>query len=504
MENLFELLPEYDKNNIKTYIEYYVESDGAEVELDKALRFWSQEKGALYSLFGNSFILKKQVSFSRPDNEIEEDIWRECLHYNSKGYPFYNAFLTIINDKSKNREISFDIKYNIKYGILNEIALKSNIYNGESFELDGVKVKNGTKIMRILQKFANVWNLSEEFENFRIAHSQTVNTKKLQGELCLSIHPLDYMTMSDNASGWSSCMSWGEDGCYKAGTVEMMNSSCVIVAYLTSDKEFEFKSGYFWNNKKWRELFIVNKDIISAVKGYPYRHTELEKIVLNWLSELAKTNWNMNFVHSERKVSYRTEYMYNDIIDGIDDNRRLLNENCANEEGKLIINYSGISSCVFCGSADISSETFLTCNHCNGRVQCCRCEDYISIEDAYLEGDNYYCECCHDELKQHCEVCDLFYFSEEEPATVKVKISKDYYITIECCEDCVSMLYNNQYYNGKIHNIDYYTGYYIDGSLLTNKGRKYFFNLKENEDISILAVEYYPRHISCNMKNLIF
>ena len=38
--------------------------------------------------------------------------------------------------------------------------------------------------------------------------------------------------MSDNNSGWESCMSWRNNGCYRRGTVEMMNSPYVIVAYL--------------------------------------------------------------------------------------------------------------------------------------------------------------------------------------------------------------------------------------------------------------------------------
>lgn len=89
----------------------------------------------------------------------------------------------------------------------------------------------------------------DEFEEFRICQSMCTNTTALEGKLCLSIHPLDYMTMSDNACDWSSCMSWQEDGCYRMGTVEMMNSPCVIVAYLESSHPMYFSREATWNSK---------------------------------------------------------------------------------------------------------------------------------------------------------------------------------------------------------------------------------------------------------------
>ena len=76
--------------------------------------------------------------------------------------------------------------------------------------------------MRVLSKIATAYNLPG-FEDFRIAQSLVTNQANLKGYITLSIHPLDYMTMSDNNCGWDSCMSWQEEGCYRQGTVEMMN-----------------------------------------------------------------------------------------------------------------------------------------------------------------------------------------------------------------------------------------------------------------------------------------
>ena len=44
---------------------------------------------------------------------------------------------------------------------------------------------------------------------------------------------------------------------------------------------------YSWNNKKWRQLFYINKDIICSGKSYPYFSKD---ITLYLLDEIKKTN----------------------------------------------------------------------------------------------------------------------------------------------------------------------------------------------------------------------
>ena len=42
--------------------------------------------------------------------------------------------------------------------------------------------------------------------------------------------------MSDNDYGWDSCMGWMNEGEYRLGTVEMMNSPCIVVAYIDGEE----------------------------------------------------------------------------------------------------------------------------------------------------------------------------------------------------------------------------------------------------------------------------
>ena len=88
-------------------------------------------------------------------------------------------------------------------------------------------------------------------------------------------------------------MSWDECGDYRIGTVEMMNSKNTIVAYLKGDTEmtrayntYTKNYNFKWNNKKWRELFVIDEATLLGIKGYPYAHSELEAQVFNWIKEL--------------------------------------------------------------------------------------------------------------------------------------------------------------------------------------------------------------------------
>ena len=54
-----------------------------------------------------------------------------------------------------------------------------------------------------------------------------------------------------------------DEGSYRLGTVEMMNSPMVICAYLSGKNQMDINGVYEWNSKKWRAWAIV-----SALKRF--------------------------------------------------------------------------------------------------------------------------------------------------------------------------------------------------------------------------------------------
>ena len=254
----------------------------------------------------------------------------------------------------------------------------------------------------------------DEFEEFRICQSMCTNTTALEGKLCLSIHPLDYMTMSDNACDWSSCMSWQEDGCYRMGTVEMMNSPCVIVAYLESSHPMYFDRETSWNNKKWRSLYIVTPDIVANVKSYPYYDTSIDKIVTNWLYELMVTacpnhiyekpyTFEYPIIGSTR-VYFKTDLMYNDYCSGSKHwgfRRKSIGDS-------LLVNYSGDAQCMICGNTDRDSlkGDSLACEVCEPDADiwyCDKCGCRLTEDEIFFinDGDIPLCSDCYQEYSAH-------------------------------------------------------------------------------------------------------
>jgi hypothetical protein len=203
---------------------------------------WAEAKSNyLYDLLGHNLIISKSIFY----NKVNEQILVEMIEMKLDS-PFIQAFNDFILNKGK--------EYSHLRLLIDEQFLVNNEYSGVNFTIERpngkkLKIHSGCKPIRILQKIVKEFEIPY-FEEFRLEHSRILNQKTLVGDLCLSIHPLDYMTMSDNDYDWSSCMSW-IDGEYRQGTVEMMNSACVIVAYIKGRNDYSIQN-YQWTNKKWR------------------------------------------------------------------------------------------------------------------------------------------------------------------------------------------------------------------------------------------------------------
>ena len=438
MGKLFDNLP--NKDLIDSYINAYagfenITSGEARASLGRILRFWDEEKQDLYKILGENYILEKEITYERPVEDIEDEIARSC-GWGGKMRDFAQNYY-IFADKFRGNGWRSDDNWET-YQCLNKListpALADNKYTGDTFSLDtpdGKKltINAGCKPIRLLAKIARIFEL-EGFEEFRLEHSRILNQKKLKGTLCLSIHPLDYMTMSDNTYGWDSCMNWMNEGQYRQGTVEMMNSPYVVVAYLKGDDHLEF-FGDMWNSKKWRNLFIVRDCMISSVKGYPYINTSFDAMVIEWLAELAYEHmgwkyYQKTFVKDDpgnhfnianpdtgehlATLDFSTDIMYNDF-----NNSTVVSCKIGLDAPSFIYtDYSGETECMYCGDAisgsDIDNEGCLVCNNCATFAYCANCGERLYGEDDMYELDGeYYCQSCWEDKAQFCPLEDEYH-----------------------------------------------------------------------------------------------
>lgn len=430
----FEALTQEEQEKITDYITEFGDeyrNPKSSVSLSYILRFWNSAKSDLFSLFGDKLILKYPITYAQP----VEDIIQECIDDPELGTLLsgLKAAFHSFDPTTEQYEYSFLFYFDRLLPRENSFVNDRPCYikyNGKEY-----KISSNTKAIRILGKMARDTKdacIIDLYEKLRIVLSRHTNQKELHGNLCLSIHPLDYMTMSDNDSGWDSCMSWAMRGDYRAGTVEMMNSPYVVVAYVESEhKQATFAGSITWNNKKWRELFLVTPNLITEIKPYPYINEFFTKETLRRLgalqpeanfSEAFEMPVRKTFTYKDKELVFRphANYMYNDF--GLTVSKKhwaLINENNL-DSWQTCINYSGTMNCMSCGEeidyeADYSNEVF--CATCLGETtfvcDCCGRMIRNNNESSYWVGDRLICTNCYEDYVMYDPILGEDVFTDD-------------------------------------------------------------------------------------------
>lgn len=445
MTKPIEMITETEWEMMDIYRDYYGACEDSNLHFERkrplfdVLSVWNSAKRHLFKWLGEKLIYTEEIKFVKSEEQMYDDFDTDLFGYRTECYNFVQAFHELFRPKY---HFSEDYqKSHPNCGILREVCdeasgllnyenLTSNLWSGNTLKIptpEGkfISVYHGSKVSKALQKIAEAYNLPN-FEDFRIKHSQILNNKELTGILTLSIHPMDYMTMSDNNCGWESCMSWQNGGDYRQGTIEMMNSPSVIVAYLDADTPFypTHKREFAWSNKKWRQLFICDEQFIVGVKGYPYNNSDLTKRVLEVLKNLAKKNlgWDdyttvptefddardiqcdeLNNFSKSTRLEFDTCHMYNDFGRG---HYAYLNKDI---ETYVDYTFSGESQCIWCGNCESYDvyDNSVVCESCMEEVYYCdECGCSLNAEERFYHQDQYYCDKCYKNiLYDTCTEC---------------------------------------------------------------------------------------------------
>lgn len=420
---LYERLSEIDKETMKYYIAEHNECYGEykDVVLDKVLRAWDKNKSIfLFNVFNNDFILSKEVCFQKSQMLLETEMFEDMEIIDYLSDLNHEISLAYRENYENNNRDDFEALLDVvkcRTLIKNKIP-KSFVFNFKN----GVIIKGhaGMKPMKVIKKLCEQFNFNF-YEEFRIKHSQILNQRLCRGKLCLSIHPLDYMTMSDNASDWRTCMNWERHGGYRSGTIEMMNSPYIIVAYLAADHDMNMPGKHTWNNKKWRTLVLVSPNkVITTIREYPYYNEQLNREIVNWMCDLMENagykgfnKSNINVAKQEKPselfmyFTFKTNKMYNDF--GLDDHYYCLNDMviCDEKNEPSEFNYSGSSTCIICGEpVDRYSSSDLCCHTCITHKKCSCCGRYHNKLIYIEETNDYVCSMCYD-INYTPSFCDM-------------------------------------------------------------------------------------------------
>ena len=220
------------------------------VNTDSLFEEWLEAKRDFIEAFGGKFIveLPGKVTFELSQ---EEKIKR------------VKDFLTAVDCNYENPDLArfIDIQ---KEGFYENKVI-------EDFEYCGEKIPKGMKVIKAFKFFEKNPKKLEDLQN---AASMLIQEDKITGILCLSVHPLDYISASENCHSWHSCHAL--DGDYRAGNLSYMVDKHTIMCYLRADNcDYilpDFPSEVPWNSKKWRVWIHLSDswDIIFAGRQYPF------------------------------------------------------------------------------------------------------------------------------------------------------------------------------------------------------------------------------------------
>ena len=426
------------------------------INLDYFLKDWAEEKSDyLYALFGGQLVLSKEIDVmnsdpgylynkARHNTTITDFVWREHK-FRSVAKNFFDALVESPNPRASEEQW----RYLIIDNIFNFNNMAENKYPQEEFVIVDpvtraeIKIQKGMKMTRLIGKLKNVFGITDdEVKEVQNAISEVRNAARVTGTLCLSIHPIDFMTMSDSSYDWSSCMSWKRTGCYRAGTVATMSAPCTVVAYVLGKHE-TFEDRVF--AKKWRSLYIVDSDVICSVKGYPYANPQVDEIVVNWLAQLYNDNIKQDafdltrikkvngveynlakscYPELEKKedntgfFEFEAGIMYNDFCSGLTGvgviSREAFKNFMENDESRVIELAYGKdhTHCAACGSVvyDMEDRDYdcddsrpkLLCDECEPMRRCCECGRIIYGDYChYDDNGEMYCEDCYNDLYEY-------------------------------------------------------------------------------------------------------
>lgn len=331
----------------------------------------------------------------------------------------------------------------------------------ENYCTKGFNIAKGTKIVKAFKYFECDEKVLDELQT---QASMIIQEDKINGILCMSVHPLDYLSSSENTYHWRSCHAL--DGDYRAGNISYMLDKSTVVCYLKKGCEVcklpNFPDDVLWNSKKWRMLlFLEDKlEALFAGRQYPFfSPTALDLVKQLYIDSFKEgqcywSNWYDDYIldFPRKNASYTRDCNLdngrNVMLNGRIYPMLELVEDCNHPQHFNDLIYSSFYiphycwhyfpksakrrlhfsvgakvPCLYCGKNYLEDEeASMICFQCEAEhgvgenkhfVYCSCCERRIHRSDAYWVDsvDGYLCEYCLETQTRECDECHEFWYN---------------------------------------------------------------------------------------------
>lgn len=434
-------------NKIIAYAEDIVDTDlDASIWIDE----WEKAKARFIEAFGGlTYEYPEPISFNLSDRAREDLLYHLCDN---------------IQDYWNNNNLA-DFLFKQKNGFMENTVVSD--YTAP----DGTLIRAGGKLLKAFKYFEENKNVLREMQD---AASMVIQEGKISGRLCVSVHPLDYLSSSENTYKWRSCHSL--DGEYRAGNISYMLDTSTVVVYLKGAGEKElpnFPPSIPWNSKKWRMLLHVSDsgNEFFAGRQYPFVAPGALEAVSRYILPVIRgvksegpvfAPWNNHYITDARNGNGQLQVlkdkylvMYHNLYE--------LHKTVRTGKGALAFNDILMSSCYTpfytyylnnssekeeisfaigvripcpcCGSDYVSDTGHFLCDDCfasqkgyDSFVYCTSCDCRIYNNDLYyIEGD-LVCADCYEAEGVMCEDCGEVYYTDH----IRYNREEHSYLCINC------------------------------------------------------------------------
>ena len=425
------------KQQIKEVIQYSQNLNTELNGIDSIIEHWLQAKNFFIEHMNGKLIYEhpEPVSFELDKSAKETK---------------FTHFIEHIEDRYE-----YDDLVNFLYSITAE-----DFYNNKTVDkyvYNGIVIPPNYKIIKAFKFFVEDETILKDFQN---EASRIIQENCVNGTLCFSVHPLDFLSASENIHNWRSCHSL--DGDYRSGNLNYLMDKSTVICYLRADKNAilpNFPESVPWNSKKWRVWLFFSNDMTMLFAGRQYPFASLEGLNLikdEILPVLSLDEWTK---FSKDKISHYTDsfsgtYFYlsnlvpvgRELIpmkklvrDGMDTfhYNDLLRSTCY--DPLYAYRYSTVPSCWWdsnyheptgmstpntkfligeacpcpvCGRYDIEHADAMVCGSCYDGYDeddygvCDICGNHVYYEDLIcLHDDIYICQDCYLHQTYQCQIC---------------------------------------------------------------------------------------------------
>lgn len=362
--------------------------DLVEARVENLMKDWAKNKSHIIDAFGGlTYEVPEKITFSLSNSAKEKD---------------FKNLITLCNFRNSDVDEARDflLLQGIEAVFSNKVLVKYK------------DVPIGMKLSKALRRL----NLSEnDLTWLQSRISELVQKNSITGTLVASVHPLDFLSSSENAFNWTSCH--GLTHSYGGGNLSYMADDTTFIVYLKAEEDMDIPNFPFkWNSKKWRVLSYINKDLDLVLYGkeYPFSSEGSEHIVAEKIfKKVFKCHDDSLLIPVSRVVECLIMPGFGalNFNDCLSFNNEWVKAYTTEEtlqklisDPKKTLHVGAKVNCICCGEAMITVKGAFFCDDCGDFCTCDCCGDNIEAGEEFILDGNTYCEYCYDEESVHC--CD--------------------------------------------------------------------------------------------------